>query len=117
MTLPEDLKCKTIQLVDCSDLDSFIEKHLGKKWSSLHNEDECFNGSYTTFPVGEYWNEPGQPTEAEKVQEWLTRPSPERYHRIGDYNDEGKISTLMLLNELWRRGILPEGDLSVHMWW
>lgn len=113
MTLPEDLKSETIQLVDCHDLDEFIEKHLGKKWSTLRNDENRHNGSYTTYCIGEWYDD----DESEQVQKWLERPSLEDQWHIGDYEKEGEISTLMLLNELWRRGILPEETIHVHLWW
>lgn len=99
------LMSKNIELVDMHDLDAFIEQHLGRPWrvqGGEHSQDtlltlEVVSDSESTA----------------KVEEWLMSPEPQ-------YHGWGRNETLYtedLLSELCNRGLLPEGNLYVHIWW
>lgn len=107
------LPYKTVNLVSDSDLDTYIEKHLGKPWSCQQN-DFCSNDSLITFDVGGWVYDE---EEKAKVAAWINTPTPtDKYHGVGRFNDEG-VSTDSLLSELLERGLLPEGELHVHVSW
>lgn len=113
MDLPEDLPYKTINLVWDSDLDNFIEKHLGRKWSLQQNGDMYGQDTITSFEV---FPDPDATTQ---VEEWLSSPPagcPGRLNQPG-FAESVDIYTETILNELCNRGLLPEGDLDVHIWW
>lgn len=99
------LKSKTIDLVWMKDLDAYIEEHLGRPWSVQGGE--YGQDTIRTFEVE------ADPESTAKVQQWLASPEPPHQ----DWGRGEVLYTEDLLSELCNRGLLPEGDLHVHMWW
>lgn len=102
-------KHQTIKLIDCRDLDQFIETHLDRKWDTLEAERDgalSGNGMITSYeayfdPEHEYSVERDQ-----LVQEWLA----------GDLLDN-EINTSDILSYLVKLKVLEPGDYWVHLWW
>jgi hypothetical protein len=110
--LPAELQARTVELIDMRNLDAYIEKHLGRAWS-LQQNDYLGNETLTSYEV---WPDP----EATAVVEaWLASPPVGGVGRVDQpgYGESVKIYTCEILNELCNRGLLPEGDLTVHVWW
>ncbi len=111
--LPDDLPYKTIDLIWSHDLDSYIEKHLGRPWSLGQNGDGYGQETITTFEV---YRDSAATIE---VEEWLSSPPancPGRVNQPG-FAESVEIYTETILNELCNRGLLPEGGINVHSWW
>lgn len=100
------LKSKTVDLVFVSDLDSYIEKHLGRPWRT---QQDRLDGQ-DTLRVLEVAPDSGATA---KVEEWLASPVPE----YSLWSRDEVLNTEDLLSELCNRGLLPEGSLYVHIWW
>lgn len=124
LDLPEELKAKTVQIIWDHDLDAYIEAKLGRKWS-LQQNGEDGQETLTYFEVFP------DPEATAKVQAWLDSPEVPCPGRVNGMNWETGIftpeqpgfaewvyiSTTDILNELCNRGLLPEGDYTVHVWW
>lgn len=112
--LPAELNPKTVTTVWSHDLDQYIEKHFGRPWSLGQNDPEgAGQDTLTAFEVYP------DPESTMPVQAWLDSPPAKIPGRL---NQEGvaesvDIYTADILNELCNRGLLPEGDLTVHIWW
>ncbi len=113
MTYWPDVLCSRVEeTVEAARIDELIEATFGRPWSCQQN-GEYGNDSITWF---ECYKDP-EATEA--VQAWLDSPpakGPGRLHQEG-YAESYEIYTYVLLSELCNRGILPEGDMRVHVWW
>lgn len=96
-----------ISLIWNSDLDKYIEHHLGRPWK-LQQENGCYGQE--TLRVLEVFPDPDATA---KVEEWLASPVP----AYGIWTREEEMDTETLLSELCNRGLLAEGDLYVHIWW
>lgn len=106
------LKTRTIDLVWYQDLNEFIELHLGRPWNLAQNGEfgQDTIHSFEVYP---------DPLVTAKVQEWLDSPRcqcPGRLHQAG-FAEDVDIYTTEILGELCNRGLLPEGELNVHVWW
>lgn len=124
MDLPAELNPKTVVTVWDSDLDKYIEAKLGRAWSLQQN------GEYSQDTVTQFEVFP-DPEATAKVQAWLDSPvvpCPGRVDgmdwKTGIFTPEQPgfaesvyIGTSDILNELCNRGLLPEGDLTVNVWW
>lgn len=102
----EALKSKQVNLVWNDDLDKYIEQHLGRKWC-LQQDLMADQDTLHVFEVGT------DPDATAKVEEWLASPMP----KYTLYGHGEVIDTDTILSELCNRGLLPEGDLHVHIWW
>jgi hypothetical protein len=116
--IPEDLKAKTEQLIWNSDLDAFIEKHYGRPWSMQQNG---MFGQMELVPF-EVGFEPDNKYSIEsvaRVQAWLESPIPEIPGRLDQPGvaESVDIYTDDILRDLCRRGLLPEGEYTIHVWW
>jgi len=103
---------KEVQLIWCAQLDKYIEEQLGRPWSLQQN------GMYgqEQLVCFEVW---ANPDATAKVEEWLASPPadcPGRLNQPG-YAESVQIGTYDILNELCNRGLFPEGDINVHVWW
>lgn len=106
------LKKRNIELVWYQDLDKFIELHLGRPWNLQQNG---MFGQDTIHPFEVY----PDPEATGVVQEWLDSPPaqcPGRLNQPG-FAEDVEIGTGTILCELCNRGLLPEGNLNVHVWW
>lgn len=112
MPLPEGLPSRTLEVVWDHDLNAYIETHLGRPWSIQQNG---FLGQ-ETFHTYEVWPNPG---DTAVVEQWLASPPaqcPGRLNQPG-FGELVDIVNDNLFNELCNRGLLPEGDLFIHVWW
>lgn len=110
--LPSDLKAKQWEVVWDHDLNAFIEQHLGRPWSLQQN------GEYGQETIHHFEVFP-RPEVSTVVEAWLASPPagcPGRLNQPG-YAESVEIGTDQILCELCNRGLLPEGDLTVHVWW
>lgn len=103
---------KTVELIWDSDLDDYIEEQLGRPWSLQQNAmfGQAEIHPFEVFP---------DPEVTAKVEEWLASPpagAPGRLHQPG-YAESVDIYTCEILNELCNRGLFPQGDITVHVWW
>lgn len=125
MTLPADLKPRTVDLVWSANLDAYIRQHLGRDWSLQQNSHF---GQETLVPFEVY----PDPEDTEAVQAWIDSPPAMFPGRLDQNEPAGEhwgaapgatlgesvdIYTGQILNELCNRGLLPAGDLMVHVWW
>lgn len=100
------LKSKKIDLVFVDDLDAYIEEHLGRPWRT---QQEFMDGQDTLRTLEVF----PDPDATAKVEEWLASPVP----AWKLWSREEVLHTEILLSELCNRGLLPEGNLYVHIWW
>lgn len=103
---------KTVNLVDMQTVDAFIETHLGRPWSLGQNG---FFGQEELVQF-EVWPDPDATA---VVEEWLASPParcPGRLNQPG-YAESVNICTDEILDELCNRGLLPEENLWVYVWW
>jgi hypothetical protein len=125
VTLPPELNAKTVELVWSHHLDAFIEQHLGRVWSTQQND---YYGQETLVSFEVY----PDPDDTAVVQAWIDSPPAMFPGRLDQNEPAGEhwgaapdatlgesvdIYTGQILNELCNRGLLPEGDLMVHVWW
>lgn len=103
---------KEAQLVWMKDLDNYIEQCLGRPWSlgqnGVYGQEEL--ASFEVWP---------NPEATAIVEEWLSSPAakcPGRLEQPG-YGEDVDIITEDILQELCNRGLFPEGDVTVHVWW
>lgn len=109
---PPELQVKMVGIVKDRDLDAFIEQCLGRPWC-LQQNGFFPNESLQYLEVGP------NPEATAKVEEWLASPPaqcPGRVNQPG-FAEDVEIYTETILSELCNRGLLPEGDLTVHVWW
>lgn len=104
--MEDTLKSMKIDLVYVGDLDSYIEKHLGRPWRTQQENLDAQNTirHFEVYPDEE---------STAKVEEWLVSPVPP--HQL--WSRDEVIDTETLLSELCNRGLLPRGYLYVHIWW
>jgi hypothetical protein len=114
MTYVPPMKFKAVNLVHDMVLDAYIEEHLGRPWSMQQNGMI----SQDMLTQWEVWPDRGHGI-PERVAAWLASPPancPGRLDQPG-YAESVEIYTDDILKELCHRGLLPEGDMYVHVWW
>lgn len=100
---PNVLNPQIWEVVSDISVDKLIEQEYGRPWS-LQQHDEIANNSFVFYEVFP------DPNAGVKVEAWLLTPP-------AQFPGRESISTHDLLAELCNRGILPEGDMRVYVWW
>lgn len=117
MTIPSIFKSKTLIDVWDGDLSKFVSEYYGRPWSMRYME--LSNESYVEVDVSHEGPDYRTLEEAEqKLQEWLALSPPAE----GDWKaamefDDKALPVEIVLWDLCRRGIAPEGEYLIRVWW
>lgn len=114
MTTPSIFKSKTYIDVWDGDLSRFVSEFYSRPWN-MQQGMELSNESYVTVDVSHEGPDYHTLEEAEqKLQAWLGTP-------VGadevDFMRDKCIPIEIVLWDLCRRGIAPEGEYLIRVWW
>lgn len=112
------LRYKEVFLVDCHDLDKFVNMHLegyGKTWRSLDTDlDGYHNGSYEKADVK--FGEEIEDDLDQDFNRWLMGEGPFYLDEQGIYSNE-LPGVEHMLRWLCNIGQISEGKYVVELWW
>lgn len=112
------LKYKDARVIDCHDLDKFVNMHLegyGKTWRSLDTDyDGYHNGSFvdTTVQLGVM----AEDDDDQDFGRWITGEGP-FYLDPEDTYSYDLPGVQNILQWLCNKGVISEGYYVVKMWW
>lgn len=113
MTNPSIFTSKTYIDVWDGDLSNFVAEYYGRPWS-MQQGMELSNESYVTVDVSHEGPDYHTLEEAEaKLEAWKSSPVEDEI----DFVRENYIPIEIILWDLCRRGIAPEGEYLIRVWW
>ncbi len=109
-------KYGSIDLYWESDFSDWISEKMGKEWSIQQGGkwgEPCGQNTLLIFDV---YQEAEDCDDVESaVTDWLAHKTPT--WGVGRYDDEGGMTTDILLTYLCRKGEIPEGRYHMQVWW
>ena len=115
----EIFKTKTYIEVWESDLSKFVSEFYGLPWRLQQQGDAMGQNTYLKIDVSSEGTDWESPEECEqKLQEWRALPKPEGWEEVMNFErDHQALSVDVVLWDLCRKGIIPEGEYLITVWW
>ncbi len=107
------MKIKTIKVIDVSDFDQLVQKTYGKMYSFQQQEGCKERGMYPITvpePNPEYYDE-----EIVSLEDWIATPNDE--HDKFAWQRDFYPSPGIVINDLYKKGLLEKGEYSIEVDW
>lgn len=102
-----------------SDLSEFVARTYGRPWRLQQQGDMLGQNTYLKIDVSQEGTDFSDAEEAEKeLQAWLALPHPgDGWKEVMDFERDQGLSVEIILWDLCRQGIIPEGEYLITVWW
>lgn len=120
MTNPSIFKSKTYIDVEEIELSKFVSEYYGRPWRLQQQGDCLAQNSYQLITVSHEGTEWDEPEDCEQMlNSWLALPipAPDDWSAVMDFERETFLQVDVVLWDLCRRGIAPEGEYLIRVWW
>lgn len=102
-----------------SDLSKFVAEHYGRPWRMQQQGDMLGQHTYQKIQVTPEGTDFDAPEELERqINHWLSLPHPGTdWLAVMNFEREQYVGADVVLWDLCRCGLIPEGEYLILVWW